>query len=50
MKNKKDLKIFLKKNNIGSNSIKVLFIYTNINGLHDDSYAFGLASIVSVTK
>ena len=50
MKNKKDLKIFLKKNNIGSNSIKVLFIYTNINGYHDDCYSFGLASIVSVTK
>ena len=30
--------------------MNVLFIYTNINGLHDDSYAFGLASIVSVAR
>jgi hypothetical protein len=29
----------------------VLFIYSNINGFHEDSYHFGLASIVvSVTK
>jgi anaerobic magnesium-protoporphyrin IX monomethyl ester cyclase len=28
----------------------VLFIYTNINGTHEETYAFGLASIVAVTK
>ncbi|MFH1846310.1 MAG: radical SAM protein [Candidatus Omnitrophota bacterium] len=30
--------------------MRVLFIYTNINGFHDDCYSFGLASIVSVTR
>ncbi|MBF0523070.1 MAG: B12-binding domain-containing radical SAM protein [Candidatus Omnitrophica bacterium] len=30
--------------------MKVLFLYTNINGFHDDVFSFGLASIVSVTK
>ncbi|MFA5099322.1 MAG: radical SAM protein [Candidatus Omnitrophota bacterium] len=30
--------------------MNVLFIYTNINGLHDESYAFGLACIVSVAR
>lgn len=30
--------------------MKVLFVYTNLNGFHDDCYAFGLASIVSVTR
>ena len=29
--------------------MKVLFIYTNINGFHEDLYSFGLASIVSMT-
>ena len=29
--------------------MKVLFIYTNIGGFHEDTYSFGLASIVSVT-
>ena len=30
--------------------MRVLFIYTNINGAHDDNYAFGLASILSSTR
>jgi len=30
--------------------MNILFIYTNINGFHDDCYSFGLASIVSVTR
>lgn len=30
--------------------MNVLFIYPNINGFHEDTYSFGLASIVSVTK
>ncbi|MFA5117983.1 MAG: radical SAM protein [Candidatus Omnitrophota bacterium] len=30
--------------------MKIVFIYTNINGLHAESYAFGLASIVSVAR
>lgn len=30
--------------------MNVLFLYTNINGFHTDCYAFGLASIVSVTR
>ena len=29
--------------------MRVLFIYTNINGFHLDTYSFGLASIVAVT-
>jgi anaerobic magnesium-protoporphyrin IX monomethyl ester cyclase len=28
----------------------VLFIYTNINGTHEETYAFGLASIVAISK
>ena len=28
---------------------KVLFVYTNVNGFHEDVYAFGLANIMSVT-
>lgn len=28
----------------------ILFIYTNINGEHEETYAFGFASIVAVTK
>lgn len=28
---------------------RVLFVYTNINGFHEDTYAFGLANIISVT-
>jgi len=31
-------------------SLKVLFVYTNINGFHYDSYHFGVASLVSVTR
>lgn len=30
--------------------MNVLFIYPNINGYHEDTYAFGLASIVSIAK
>ena len=30
--------------------MKVLFIYPNINGYHTDTYSFGLASIVSITR
>ena len=30
--------------------MKVLFVYTNINGFHGDSYGFGLAHIMSVTR
>jgi len=30
--------------------MNVLFVYTNINGFHDDNYHFGLASVVSVTR
>jgi len=30
--------------------MKVLFVYTNINGFHADSYGVGLAHIMSVTK
>ena len=30
--------------------MKVLFIYTNIDGFHYDNYHFGLATLVSVTK
>ncbi len=30
--------------------MNILFIYTNINGFHEDSYSFGLASIVSMAK
>jgi len=30
--------------------MNVLFIYTNIDGTHDETYSFGLASIVAVTK
>jgi len=29
---------------------KVLFIYTNIDGTHEETYAFGLASIVAISK
>jgi len=30
--------------------MNILFIYTNINGFHDDCYSFGLASIVSMAR
>jgi len=30
--------------------MNVLFIYTNIKGFHEDTYSFGLASIVSIAK
>lgn len=30
--------------------MNVLFIYSNINGLHQDCYSFGLASIVSIAR
>ena len=30
--------------------MKVLFVYTNVNGFHEDNYAFGLASISAVIK
>ena len=30
--------------------MKVLFIYTNINGFHQDSYGDGIAQIMAVTK
>ncbi len=30
--------------------MRVLFIYTNINGFHEDTFPFGLAYIISVTK
>lgn len=30
--------------------LNVLFVYTNINGTHEETYSFGLASIVSYTK
>ena len=30
--------------------MKVLFVYTNIDGYHFDNYHFGLATLVSVTK
>tara|TARA_B100000315_G_scaffold253681_1_gene293021 strand:- start:714 stop:1211 length:498 start_codon:yes stop_codon:yes gene_type:complete len=30
--------------------MKVLFVYTNIDGFHYDNYHFGLATLVSVTK
>lgn len=30
--------------------MNVLFVYTNINGTHEDTYSFGLASLVSITK
>jgi radical SAM superfamily enzyme YgiQ (UPF0313 family) len=31
-------------------STKIHFIYTNINGFHADTYSFGLAAIVSMTR
>jgi len=30
--------------------MKIHFIYTNVNGAHEDNYAFGLATIVSVAR
>ena len=30
--------------------MKVLYVYTNIDGFHYDNYHFGLATLVSVTK
>lgn len=30
--------------------MNVLFVYTNVNGYHEQCYSFGLASIVSVTR
>jgi hypothetical protein len=30
--------------------MNVLFIYTNINVAHEETYAFGLASLVAVAK
>ena len=30
--------------------LKVLFVYTNIDGFHYDNYHFGMATLVSVTK
>ncbi|MCK5013455.1 MAG: B12-binding domain-containing radical SAM protein [Candidatus Omnitrophica bacterium] len=30
--------------------MKVLFVYTNINGFHEDCYSIGLASIVAMTR
>jgi len=30
--------------------MKLLFIYTNVGGAHEDNYAFGLATIVSVAR
>lgn len=30
--------------------MNVLFVYPNINGFHEDTYSFGLASIVSITR
>jgi len=30
--------------------MKILFIYTNIDGAHEDNYAFGLATIISVAR
>ena len=31
-------------------TMKILFVYTNIDGFHYDNYHFGLATLVSVTK
>lgn len=31
-------------------AMNVLFIYTNINGAHEETYSFGLASLVAVAK
>ena len=33
-----------------NNQMKILFVYTNINGFHADSYGVGLAHIMSVTR
>ncbi len=33
-----------------SKKSRILFIYTNINGFHDDCYSFGLASIMSSSR
>jgi len=30
--------------------MKIYFLYTNVNGAHEDNYAFGLATIVSVAR
>jgi len=30
--------------------LRILFVYTNINGFHEDTYSFGLASIISMTR
>ena len=35
---------------LNDKKIKVLFVYTNINGFHEDTYSFGLASIISMTR
>jgi len=31
-------------------STRIHFIYTNINGFHKDTYSFGIASIISITR
>lgn len=30
--------------------MRLLFVYTNINGFHDDTYAFGIASLVAYVR
>jgi radical SAM superfamily enzyme YgiQ (UPF0313 family) len=36
--------------NLKCQPLKVLYIFTNIDGMHYDNYHFGLATLVSVTK
>ncbi|SVC73425.1 uncharacterized protein METZ01_LOCUS326279, partial [marine metagenome] len=38
------------KPDVGLEPLKVLLVYTNIDGFHFDNYHFGLATLVSVTK
>lgn len=35
---------------MGFSRLKVLFVFPNINGTYEESYSFGLAAIVSITK
>jgi len=35
---------------VEDSKMKLLFVYTNVDGCHEDNYAFGLATIVSVAR
>ena len=50
LKDESKINRFKTKPDIECEPLKVLFVYTNIDGFHFDNYHFGLATLVSVTK